>query len=144
MAADFGKDMKIIMYADSSAAIAISKRRGSGKLRHINVGLLWIQEKVESEELVVKKVKGVSNPADMMTKAVHNENLHKYMVMTKQRVAEGRAQESLKIKRSEQGIGQEGSQQKINKGLHGEAKMESRLATKCVSSKEECKALGVR
>ena len=36
------------MYArDSSAALAISNRRGSGKLRHIAIGLLWIQEKVE-------------------------------------------------------------------------------------------------
>ena len=51
VARDFGKDMNITMYADSSAAIAISKRRGSGKLRHINIGLLWIQEKVEGEGL---------------------------------------------------------------------------------------------
>ena len=57
VAADLGKDMKIIMYADSSAAIAIAKRRGAGKLRHINIGLLWIQDKTESEEVVIKKVK---------------------------------------------------------------------------------------
>ena len=99
VAADFGTDTKIIMYADSSAAIAISKRRGSGKLRHINIGLLWIQEKVESEQLTVKNVKGISNPADMMTKAVNKETLDKYMRMTKQKTAEGRARESLKVKR---------------------------------------------
>ena len=39
MAADLGEDLKVVMYADSSAAIAISKRRGAGKLRHINIGL---------------------------------------------------------------------------------------------------------
>ena len=82
MACDFGEDMKIIMYADSSAAIAISKRRGAGKLRHINIGLLWIQDKTENEELTIKKVNGVSNPADMMTKGINKEKLDKYMPMT--------------------------------------------------------------
>ena len=100
LAADLGTDMNITMYADSSAAIAIAKRKGAGKLRHINIGLLWIQEKVEGEEVKVKKVKGVSNPADMMTKAINKEKLDKYMLMTKQKTAEGRATESLKVKRS--------------------------------------------
>ena len=101
VAADLGKDMKIIMYADSSAAIAIAKRRGAGKLRHINIGLLWIQHKTESEEVVIKKVKGISNPADMMTKGVNKEKFEKYMAMTKQKTAEGRARESLKVKGKE-------------------------------------------
>ena len=101
MASDFGVDMKVVMYADSSAAIAIAKRRGAGKLRHINIGLLWIQDKTESEEIVIKKVKGVSNPADMMTKSVNKEKLDKYMDMTKQQRVEGRAKESFKVKRSQ-------------------------------------------
>ena len=99
MAADLGEDLKVVMYADSSAAIAIAKRRGAGKLRHINIGLLWIQQKTEAEELVVKKVKGISNPADMMTKSVNREKLDKYMVMVRQRKVEGRAREALQIKR---------------------------------------------
>ena len=90
--------MKVKMYADSSAAIAIAKRKGAGKLRHINIGLLWIQEKTETEEIVVKKVKGVSNPADMMTKAINKDKLEKYMIMTKQKVEEGRAKEALRVK----------------------------------------------
>ena len=98
LAADLGRDMKVKMYADSSAAIAIAKRKGAGKLRHINIGLLWIQQKTETEEIVVKKVKGVSNPADMMTKAVNRDKLEKYMIMTRQKVEEGRAKEALKVK----------------------------------------------
>ena len=99
LAADLGHDLKVTMYADASAAIAIAKRRGSGKLRHINIGLLWIQEKIESEEISVKKVKGVSNPADMMTKGVNREKLEKYMVMVQQRDMEGRAKEGLQVKK---------------------------------------------
>ena len=100
LAADLGGDLKVIMYADASAAIAIAKRKGAGKLRHINIGLLWIQAKTENEEVVVKKVKGISNPADMMTKAINKEKLDKYMVMTKQKLADGRAKESLKVKKA--------------------------------------------
>ena len=102
MAADLGADLKVLMHADSSAAIAIAKRRGAGKLRHINIGLLWIQERTESEEITIKKVKGVSNPSDMMTKAVIREKLEKYMVMVRQKEADGRAREALQIKRDKE------------------------------------------
>ena len=98
LAMDLGSDMKVTMYADSSAAIAIAKRKGAGKLRHINIGLLWIQENTKAEEIVVEKVKGVSNPADMTTKAVNKEKLDKYMSMTKKKVEEGRARGALKVK----------------------------------------------
>ena len=96
---DLGNDMKAVLYADSSAAIAISKRRGSGKLRHINIGLLWIQEKTERGDSVVKKVKGVSNPSDMMTKNVSQEKLSRYMEMVRQKIVAGRAQEGLCLQR---------------------------------------------
>ena len=99
LAADLGRDLKVVMYADSSAAIAIAKRRRAGKLRHINIGLLWIQDKTESEEIVIKKVKGVSNPADMMTKGVNREKLETYMEMTKQKLREGRAKVALQVKK---------------------------------------------
>ena len=102
MAADLGADLKVVMHADSSAAIAIAKRRGAGKLRHINIGLLWIQERTESDEVTIKKVKGVSNPSDMMTKAVNGEKLERYMVMVRQKEADGRAREALQIKRDEE------------------------------------------
>ena len=70
-------------------------------MRHIDIGLLWIQNKTESEEVVIKKVKGISNPADMMTKGVNKEKMEKYMVMTKQKVLEGRAKESLQVKKEQ-------------------------------------------
>ena len=57
-----------VLCGDSSAAIAISNRRGCGKLRHIHVGELWIQEKVHNKGLFMKKVDGVANPADLFTK----------------------------------------------------------------------------
>ena len=42
MAQDWGQNLGVTLYADSSAALAIAKRKGAGKLRHINVSSLWI------------------------------------------------------------------------------------------------------
>jgi hypothetical protein len=53
---------------DSSAAKGISSRRGLGKLKHIDIKELWIQEKVNSEELKITKVPGTVNLADALTK----------------------------------------------------------------------------
>ena len=40
------------VWADSSAALAIVKRSGAGKLRHINISLLWAQEQQKLKKLV--------------------------------------------------------------------------------------------
>ena len=68
MIKDLGHDMKGVVYADSSAALAIADRKGSGKLRHINIRVLWNQEKERREEVQLRKIKGTVNPADLMTK----------------------------------------------------------------------------
>ena len=68
MFSDFDVKMGGLLYGDSSAAIAISNRKGCGKLRHIHVGQLWLQEKIEDKSLSISKVKGENNPADLMTK----------------------------------------------------------------------------
>ena len=63
--------MKGNIFADSSASLGIAKRRGSGKMRHVKIRTLWIQEKNETGELQYTKVQGNSNPADLMTKNVN-------------------------------------------------------------------------
>ena len=68
MLRDYGAESGGIVYADSSAALAIAKRKGAGKLRHINISCLWIQECLEEKQLELRKVLGANNPADMMTK----------------------------------------------------------------------------
>ena len=37
------------VYVDSSAALAVVGRKGNGKLRHIRVGHLWVQQVAEDE-----------------------------------------------------------------------------------------------
>jgi hypothetical protein len=76
MASDFGINLEGTVMSDSNAAIGITHRTGlGGRCRHIKVQYLWIQEKVKSGELKLKKVIGTENSADLMTKAVGGETL---------------------------------------------------------------------
>ena len=68
MAGDIGIPLGVKLVTDSSAAKGIAKRRGLGKVRHLDVCHLWLQEKVAKGELQVGAVAGKQNPADLMTK----------------------------------------------------------------------------
>ena len=56
MMRDLGIEKGGVIYADSSAALAIAKRKGAGKLRHINISCLWNQEKQDTRQLELRKV----------------------------------------------------------------------------------------
>ena len=71
LASDFGIVLKGVVRTDSNAAIGIVHRRGlGGRCKHIKIQYLWIQERVKSGELVISKVWGKLNPADLMTKGL--------------------------------------------------------------------------
>ena len=57
LAWDWGHRAEARVHVDSSAAIGMIDRRGSGRLRHIKIGHLWIQERAEEGEINVQKVK---------------------------------------------------------------------------------------
>ena len=62
------ESVKLKVMIDSSAAKAFVSKRGSGKMRHIEVKWLWLQEEVRKGRVEVGKVRGDLNPADLMTK----------------------------------------------------------------------------
>ncbi len=97
LAHDWGQTWKGEVFVDSSAAIGIAYRRGHGRLRHVKVGTLWIQEKTERGELAIQKIPGESNPADVLTKNVGREKLEKFTDMVGQKFQEGKAEKSLDI-----------------------------------------------
>lgn len=70
LAADWGLSATASVCVDSSAALAVVSRKGNGKLRHVRVGHLWIQEKASSGEVSYRKVRGETNPADLLTKSL--------------------------------------------------------------------------
>ena len=97
MLRDFGADSSGVVYADSSAALAIAKRKGAGKLRHINANCLWIQERPDEKDLELRKVLGIENPADLMTKHRARQPLDKCMLQLNQHRTSGRARTGLDV-----------------------------------------------
>ena len=68
LAASWDLQLDIGVHVDSSAALSVTARKGNGKLRHVRIGHLWVQELAEAEVVRFRKVHGASNPADLMTK----------------------------------------------------------------------------
>ena len=60
--------LPIQLHADSAAAIGICRRTGIGRVRHLAVGQLWIQERLRERALTLYMVSGPDNPADLLTK----------------------------------------------------------------------------
>ena len=94
---DFGVESRGVVYADSSAALAIANRKGAGKLRHINIATLWIQEKQDLHQLEMRKVQGTKNPADLMTKYLTRMVIDTHLQFIGQQRAKGRAQAGLQV-----------------------------------------------
>ena len=77
-ARDLGIAIEIRVHADSSAAIGICRRSGIGRVRHLAVGQLWVQERLKVGDFALHKVAGEMNPADLLTKHVPREGLAKH------------------------------------------------------------------
>ena len=85
------------LYADASAALSIAKRQGAGKMRHINVKSLWLQEKEVQRVLDYIKIKGEENPSDGLTKHVRQELAAKYAKTVNLRLGTDRASTGLQL-----------------------------------------------
>ena len=79
MLSDFKVPVDGKVCTDASTAIGIAFRRGLGRTRHIDVQYLWIQAEVADGKLQVQKVGTKSNPADLLTKAVNQDNIHRHL-----------------------------------------------------------------
>ena len=79
IAADLGIELKLKLATDSAAAKGIMTRRGLGKLRHIEVGYLWLQDAVAEESVSVYKCRGEDNPADLGTKHLSGDVTQRHL-----------------------------------------------------------------
>ena len=91
VAKDLGLHWELCIHSDATAAIGICNRKGLGKIRHLAVADLWIQDKVRAKDLQLRKVLGADNPADMLTKHVNRELRSKHMDKCQLSWEEGRA-----------------------------------------------------
>ena len=75
LARDLGWTYESRVHSDASAGIGIARRRGLGKVRHLDVTDLWIQEQIRAKKVSLAKVAGDVNPADALTKYVDRAKL---------------------------------------------------------------------
>jgi hypothetical protein len=77
--ADFGIWVTLTVKSDASAAIGMVNREGLGKVRHLAVADLWVQQRRATGEILYEKTDGLTNPADMMTKSVGGDKISKFL-----------------------------------------------------------------
>jgi len=70
-----GRMLKIVIHTDSTAARAMTMRQGPGRVKHIDLKLLFAQELVMKRIMEVRKIGTLDNPADTLTKAVDQTTL---------------------------------------------------------------------
>ena len=96
--ADLGwRPAEIGVYCDATAAIGMVQRAGIGRTRHIDCGMLWIQQKSWQEKLRFGKVLGLENCSDLLTKNVPSIICLEHMRRMGFYVAEGRADSASKL-----------------------------------------------
>jgi len=88
---DLGFTLILEVLTDASAAKGIASRRGLGKTRHIQVHFLWVQERVGRGDIVLKKVWGGENPADLLTKILNKPTMVKCLSIFGLQYLTGRA-----------------------------------------------------
>ena len=90
MMGDFGIEVAIRINTDASAAKGMASRKGLGKVRHIAVNQLRIQDRIARGDLLIVKVNGKENLAYILTKHVNSEDIRVHLHRTGQSIAVGR------------------------------------------------------
>eukprot|EP00972_Heterocapsa_arctica_P031827 4690385-Heterocapsa_arctica.AAC.1 len=78
VAADLGIKLDIGIFSDSAAARGMVRRTGLGKVRHIQVQELWVQQALREGRFALNPTVGGDNPADILTKYVDKAGLDKH------------------------------------------------------------------
>ena len=97
MLKDLNWNMTGRVYGDASALLGIIKRTGLGKTRHIDTGLLWIQQTAAERHLTFNKALGRENPADLFTKYLDANTSETHVKTLNYYFATGRASEAPKL-----------------------------------------------
>ena len=67
-------------------------RQGLGKLRHLDIHTLWIQQAVRTKRVDLRKVLGERNPADLLTKhSISRQRLDELVELYGCKYLDGRA-----------------------------------------------------
>ena len=101
---DLGSDLEGVVFTDSSAALSMTGRVGAGKIRHLDTGMLWVQQKQSRGEVEYRKVLGSDNVADLWTKNVDHIVRNKHMLQIGFRYEDGRASKAVELNQMASGV----------------------------------------
>ena len=104
---DLGIELPIELHCDSAAARGIAKRRGLGKMRHIELQTLWIQEKIARGVFKLNKILGIENPADLFTKHLSEKCIQKCLEFMNCEIKTGRAESAPEVRAGRRKEGKE-------------------------------------
>ena len=76
MLKDLGVEVRVRVNTDASAARGTCLRKGLGKVRHIEVNQLWVQEAIANSRIQLSKVNTQENLADVLTKHLGREQMN--------------------------------------------------------------------
>ena len=71
-----GETTCVRLLTDSASAHQIAERRGLGRLKHVELRWLWVQDGFRAGRLEIARVNTLVKPADSMTKHLHCARLH--------------------------------------------------------------------
>ena len=69
---DAGWHLQLHVFSD---ATGIARRKGLGKIRHLDTTDLWIQDQIRSKRIILDKVLGTENMADVLTTYVDKKTM---------------------------------------------------------------------
>ena len=75
---DLGYEMKPVLVIDAKAIEHILHKHGLGRLKHIVVAFLWMQDEIRSERLRVRMARSEENVADLGTKPLSKAVIAKH------------------------------------------------------------------
>jgi hypothetical protein len=79
LSGDWNSSVPIVCFCDSSAARGISHRIGVGKMKHLQVRQLWVQEQVKLQRATVSWIPRCQNSADAFTHSCSEVGLQDHL-----------------------------------------------------------------
>ena len=76
---DFNHNVSLHIRSDATAAIGMVKRLGLGRVRHLSVADLWVQQRLRQGGLTLSKWPGTMNPSDALTKNLGRKDIDRYL-----------------------------------------------------------------
>ena len=74
----FNTSFDMNVWSDNSSGRRLCKKRGPGRVRHLDLRMLFVQDLVENKQLCVGSISGDRNPADVLTKILRETGLRKH------------------------------------------------------------------